>query len=578
MSKAATATPNQQENAKPRSLWILDSWKDLLLFIATPLLVAPLLIGAKEHWKLEDIAFIVLTFGALGHHAPGLMRAYGDRELFRRYRVRFIVAPTIGILVCIFFSIQTLTGVTLVLIVWGIWHFLMQTYGFARIYDAKAGCFDALTRRLDFALCLTCFATAVLFSYDQLAKILELAYQSGVPTIPGIALSVVRWISLIATVLVVIGFLINFFRLRARGERYSPVKLALMGVTCWFLWFALVILNNVILGLAMFEVYHDVQYLSIVWVFNNNRARNDRNVGGFTRFLFRRSGALIGLYIGLVFAYGSIRIVADNVSSETLQRLLLAVIATSNMLHFYYDGFIWKVRDSGTRKSLGVGGEKQKNRVVAPGPLKHGLKWLVLGAIVLALGLAETSSRPSHLQVAESVASSVPQSGRAHIVLAEELANDKDQLARAIDHSKKAIMLGPEDHRPYTVLGLVFGEQGQLEASIKSFQKSLEINPEQAQTMFNLGNAYLAIGRLDNAMKCFIDALELDSYSTAAHCYASEGYRRLGNTAKAKEHRDIALQLDPEGAQQFLELADQQFTRVIQREESSRSPTTPAGD
>jgi Tfp pilus assembly protein PilF len=79
-------------------------------------------------------------------------------------------------------------------------------------------------------------------------------------------------------------------------------------------------------------------------------------------------------------------------------------------------------------------------------------------------------------------------------------------------------------------------------------------------------------------MKCFIDALELDYYSTAAHCYASEGYRRLGNIAKSKEHRDIALQLDPEGAQQFLELADQQFTRVIQRDESSRSPTKRSGD
>ena len=80
-----------------------------------------------------------------------------------------------------------------------------------------------------------------------------------------------------------------------------------------------------------------------------------------------------------------------------------------------------------------------------------------------------------------------------------------------------------------------------------------------------MGNALLEVGRPDDAMKCFMDALEMDNELTAAHCYASEGYRWFGRSAKADEHRLIALQLDEEQAQQFLQLAEQQFARVRQR-------------
>ena len=96
----------------------------------------------------------------------------------------------------------------------------------------------------------------------------------------------------------------------------------------------------------MFEVFHDVQYLSLVWIYNRNRVEKDKSIGGFMRFIFRRSGSLVGLYIGLVFAYGSLGYFKDSVEIETVKRVLTGVVAASGLLHFYYDGFIWKVREN----------------------------------------------------------------------------------------------------------------------------------------------------------------------------------------------------------------------------------------
>src|SRR5256886_12586881 len=59
----------------------------------------------------------------------------------------------------------------------------MQTYGFCRIYDAKTGTFDTLTRRLDFAMCVIWFATAVALSPYRLSDTLDTYYMCGGPVI-----------------------------------------------------------------------------------------------------------------------------------------------------------------------------------------------------------------------------------------------------------------------------------------------------------------------------------------------------------------------------------------------------------
>ena len=61
-----------------------------------------------------------------------------DRALFQRFKIRFIVAPLAILAVCVWSSFYNIQAVQLVAMAWGIWHGMMQTYGFCRIYDAKA--------------------------------------------------------------------------------------------------------------------------------------------------------------------------------------------------------------------------------------------------------------------------------------------------------------------------------------------------------------------------------------------------------------------------------------------------------
>jgi hypothetical protein len=65
-------------------------------------------------------------------------------------------------------------------------------------------------------------------------------------------------------------------------------------------WFAYAGVTNIIVGGTLFEISCNVQYLTIVWLFNRRRVDKVALGGGLVGFVFRRSGVLVGVYVGLV--------------------------------------------------------------------------------------------------------------------------------------------------------------------------------------------------------------------------------------------------------------------------------------
>ena len=125
--------------ARKPNLWILDSWRDLILYVCTPLLIVPIFVLAQTRWSAENIYLFVAAFGAMGHHLPGMIRAYGDRALFQRFKWRFIFAPIFLVVVCAIFFLWDLKGIVLIAFIWRVWHGMMQTYGFLSHLRCESG-------------------------------------------------------------------------------------------------------------------------------------------------------------------------------------------------------------------------------------------------------------------------------------------------------------------------------------------------------------------------------------------------------------------------------------------------------
>ena len=109
-----------------------------------------------------------------------------DRELFVRFRTRFIVAPVFLVAVCIASAWldPAMSSIVLVTYLWGVWHGLMQTHGFLRIYDAKVGSFGRPTALLDQWMCITWFVAALVFSTNTTHHVLQELAMAGGPLVP----------------------------------------------------------------------------------------------------------------------------------------------------------------------------------------------------------------------------------------------------------------------------------------------------------------------------------------------------------------------------------------------------------
>jgi Tfp pilus assembly protein PilF len=561
-SRLQTVPPAPVSAVRPK-LWILDSWRDLILYVGTPLLLLPAFALAQARWSPQDIYLFVAAFGAMGHHLPGMIRAYGDRALFERFKWRFILAPLFLLAVCVAFFWWDLKGILLVVFFWGVWHGLMQTYGFCRIYDAKTGTFDALTRRLDFAMCVIWFATAVALSPYRLSDTLDTYYMCGGPFIRPSVVQHGQQLILFAAIAVSVLFLFHFGRMWIIGRRPNPVKVALLVTSIAFWWYCNNLVANILVGIALFEVFHDVQYLSLVWIYNRNRVEKDSNIGGFMRFVFRRSGSLIGLYVGLVFAYGSLSYFNAHLGIEVVKRILTGVVTASTLLHFYYDGFIWKVRERSTRQSLGLAGGTADVSLggFLPGWAWHGLKWVAVFIVPLgALWFWQTHVMVPEIQRRAWLVADVPMGAKQHFDYGLALQKE-GQWEQAEQQYKIALSYKPADAKSHMNLATVLMAQARYDAAVPRMEEALRLQPDNGEFHFGYASLLQRLGRGDEAGLQYEAAARLLPDSPEAHYDYALILASAGKGNDAVRELQRAVQLKPDYVDAQLKLADALFAK-----------------
>jgi len=553
--------PAAPVSASRPKLWILDSWRDLILYVGTPLLLVPVFALAQARWSPQDIYLFVAAFGAMGHHLPGMIRAYGDRALFERFKWRFIFTPLFLLAVCTAFFWWDLKGILLVVFFWGVWHGLMQTYGFCRIYDAKTGTFDALTRRLDFAMCVIWFATAVALSPYRLSDTLDTYYMCGGPFIPPSMVQLGQGLILLLAVAVSGLFVAHFCRLWIIGKRPNPVKVALLMTSIAFWWYCNNLVANILVGIALFEVFHDVQYLSLVWIYNRNRVEKDSNIGGFMRFVFRRSGSLMGLYVGLVLAYGSVSYINAHIGMDTVKRILTGVVTASTLLHFYYDGFIWKVRERSTRQSLGLAGGTADVTLggVLPSWAWHGLKWVAVFVLPLgALWFWQIHLAIPEVQRQAWVVADVPIGAKPHFDYGSALQKE-GRLEEAVEQYKIGLQFNPKDAKAHTSLAVALTGQAKFDAAVPHMETALRLEPNNPDFHLVYATLLQRIGHNDEAALHFETAIRLKPDSVEAHYSYAAFLAGLGNNDEYISELRRVLQLRPDYPYAELRLADALF-------------------
>lgn len=539
--------------ASTRSPWFRSAPFDLLLIAGVPFVTWPVLMllqnAAGADWLNR---WILVT--ATGHYFATFVRAYGDRDLFARFRVRFVAAPLILLAVCVgMFASGHGAALLLVTAGWAFWHWLAQAFGFARIYDSKVGSFRPLTAWLDKALVIAGFVGAVVLNAGSTATFGKTFLEAGVPLPDAATYATIQTVTLAAMIAVAAAYVANLGWTIARGLPWSWQKQFMHATTIGYYWFAFAYLPNVLVAYVLYELFHDVQYYAITWLTSRHRAQRPNVTGWFARLFQPRWSSAIGFVaamsvFGALDAYGR-----SQFAPEALARQVwLGVVLTAALLHYYYDGFIWKARESALGQDLGI--QSGLRAAVVP-TLRHAGLWALfavpLGALLLAARPAITGR-----ERAEALVAVAPGDFVAQADLGLELARARE-LPASLAHYRASIAANPDYGQARVNFGAALDLQGELGAAREQYEAALRV-PDQggahAQAHTNLGVLDLLQGDRAAADRHFVSSAKLGAPHPIGRLLGLAGGLPADATDRRAALYRAALQLDPNLAEARLGL------------------------
>lgn len=129
-------------------------------------------------------------------------------------------------------------------------------------------------------------------------------------------------------------------------------------------------------------------------------------------------------------------------------------------------------------------------------------------------------------------------------------------LDRALDASKKAMELAPDQAESHFALGFAYHQRNENELAVQELQKTIELNPSHAHGHSLLGFLYYQInGQLARALERYDIALSLDPFLLSALWHRGNVYALVGDYEEAMVSLKRAQELSPNSEYTWLYLA-----------------------
>jgi hypothetical protein len=335
--------------------YVLSPTKDWFWIILSP--VWAIIVGwVMSRWLFdktvtifdttETAAFFFYMSLTQAHLFITAFRTHANSTVFEQYYWRFTLVP----LVLLFAAINSdwaFAIIFAVVVFWDVYHSSMQIFGLGRIYDRKAGNDPATGRSADYLLCLVMYAgpiisgvllTSHLAAMDDFANLSDIGFWgvsisgSAIASSSSLILehqeSLSRYV-IAASLLITAIYVVLLLKARNRGYKISLPKMAMFASTiigCIFAWG----FNSFAMGYLIANLFHAVQYFALVWGLEDSSVK---------RVLGRQPYFRLALFITIPLSLGLLSVSLDSV----VARAILLICA---LMHFWWDGFIWSVRDN----------------------------------------------------------------------------------------------------------------------------------------------------------------------------------------------------------------------------------------
>jgi hypothetical protein len=328
--------------------WFLFSplWAVALGWLATR---APLTDRVTLLDTTDTLAIVGYSAITQSHLTITIARSHLNGNVFTQHKFRFVVVPLVLLGLFLYskwaFALGAVIGTW-----WDVYHSSLQTFGFGRIYDAKAGNDPETGRRLDYILNLFLYAGPVLAGAVLASHLKSFGDFAGLEpfslgfaeldsvvftSVPPYVLEnrlLLRYGVITLAVMFFVVYVLAYMRHRGSGYRLPWQKAAIFGSTAICSAYAWGF-NSFGMGFLIMNVFHAVQYYALVWWTER------RNLGRVFRTGHEGwKGAV--LLVGFLAVSAAFGLPLAFQSGHGAASVLLACA----LMHFWYDSFIWSVR------------------------------------------------------------------------------------------------------------------------------------------------------------------------------------------------------------------------------------------
>lgn len=296
----------------------------------------------RTYWQKypldEFIADIIIGM----HLVITLLRTHINQSIFQKFKFRFTLLP-IALLILLFGSSQALALSFLILPWWDAYHSGLQTFGFARLYEVKAGNNPHHYRRLEwwfnhaiyFGPLLSGPSLLMLFEFNRFNQFNAKTYYQVFETVKSNNSFISNFFLALSFVIIAIYLCIQAKDFLKKKYRPSILKILLYLTTIpvnFYAWLTLPPLKAFMLT----NFYHSLQYFYIVW------SREEKSLLSLFDIDSSKIWRVL-IFLSIFSLLGYLAYQRLTLQGFKTTQVFFVVIS---FLHFYYDGFIWSVREA----------------------------------------------------------------------------------------------------------------------------------------------------------------------------------------------------------------------------------------
>jgi hypothetical protein len=355
--------------------YILSRRSDFIWFVALPFVAIAVALAGQEWFPATAVVSIGLWV-TYPHHFATFLRAYGFADERQRWKWQLFLGPVVILL----FTMAGLKWAPLTVVLLGtLWdqqHSLMQQYGFTRIYDFKAQTGGPSTGKFDLALNWIIYGNLLLVSpYWTRIWVVELYQWKFFVSAEAIrTVHTISWFVTASFLLIYAGHLIWTV---SRGHQINPMKYVFLSAS-YFLWYFLAWhANSLLLYTVGHRLMHGLQYDIIAYSYIHRKIQHSEHKPALLAIISKPGNLVVffalGIFYALVFAFivgidfeqfgfGLLRFDSPVSTLPELlegigmlsgfQLVALGMSDSVGLVHYYFDSFIWKVRDKKIQAGL----------------------------------------------------------------------------------------------------------------------------------------------------------------------------------------------------------------------------------